>query len=48
MFGITSPKYQYAISEWERMQEEDKEEDELEQQEIVAENKIIREATLSK
>ena len=48
VFGITAPKYQYAISEWERMQEEEKEENELEQQEIVAENQIIRRATLTK
>ena len=44
VFGITTPKYQYAISEFERMQEEEEEERKLEEEERAAEEKIIIQA----
>jgi len=44
-FGITSPKYQYAISEMERVQKEEQEDLELEAAERSAETAFVERAT---
>ncbi|XP_076816400.1 protein FAM177A1-like isoform X1 [Clavelina lepadiformis] len=40
-FGITSPKFQYALTELDRMQEEEKEEEEIRAEERRAEEEFI-------
>nr|CAB3244370.1 protein FAM177A1-like [Phallusia mammillata] len=45
IFGITSPKYQYAIDEIQRMEDEEQEDADLEAEERSAEDEFVRKVT---